>query len=526
MGFLQKSKYSWDYYTEKTDLASKGFPKGSYWPRGKLLGGTGAINAMIYVRGNRKDYNHWEELGNPTWGWDNVLNYFKKSQDLRNEYVFEVFGESHHSRGGPLKVDMYHSMEPIKTVIYEAAFELGFKEIFDANAEEHIGYHTCMGTLDKGTRCSPAKAFLVPAKNRPNLHIIKNAHVTKINVSPKNVVTSVDFIVKDSQKLTATIKKEVILSAGAINSPQILMLSGIGPKAELKKHNIPLKADLPVGENLQDHAIVPIFFTFHKSTATNLDIKELADYLYMYVNHKIGPFAALGATDLIGFVNTVNDTDPFPDVQYHHFMYKKQTADLKIALDMFGFDDRISASISKGNHDQEVLCIFVTLLNPKSIGNIKLKSSDPFDAPVINANYLKEQEDVETFIRGIRILLKMLTTKTFESHEGKELHIDIPECDAMKTNSNEYWECYVRYMTTTIYHPIGTAKMGPASDPEAVVDSRLRVNGVKGLRVIDASIMPTIPSGNTNAPTIMVGEKGSDMIKEDWAITNGGHTEL
>lgn len=521
---LQKTEFDWQYYAEKSDKASKSIKNGSYWPRGKLLGGSSAINLMLYIRGNSKDYDYWEELGNPTWDYKSVLEYFKKSEHLTDNWFNEITDGYYHGTEGELKVSPFRNILSIKTILYEAAFELGYIETMDANAHQTVGFNTALGNIYYGMRCSSATAFLVPAKRRPNFDVIKYAHVTKIELNDEGKADTVKFKI-DGKQMIAKAKKEIVLSAGAINTPQILILSGIGPEDHLKTLGIKTIKDLPVGKNLQDHLIVPYVLTFHKSRCEKQSLEELSDWMYMYAMHRVGPLSSIGATDLIGFINTLNNTEgQFPDIQMMYASFKKQAPQLKSFLDKLGYIDEIIESIVDASQDAEVVLCLVTLLNPKSVGKIELRSNNPFEMPKIFANYLDEQEDVDTVLRGIRLKQKFLTTKNFEMHQVEEVKINIPGCSDLESDSDEYWECYIRHMSTTVYHPVGTAKMGPDSDKEAVVDSQLRVKGIKGLRVADASIMPKIISGNTNAPTVMIGEKAADFIKQEWATVK--HSEL
>lgn len=515
---LQKTDVDWAYYAEKSDKASLGMPKGSFWPRGKTLGGSSAINAMFYLRGNRRDYNTWEELGNPGWGWKDALRYFKKSENNQVEHLFEGNGEKFHGKGGPLKISKYWSMdEDMKYVIIDALQERNHQEIWDFNGEDHIGWATIHGTLDKGERASSARAFLAPIKDRPNFHVIKNAHATKLEFkSDSNIVTGVKFQV-NGEVLTAKARKETILSAGTINTPQLLMLSGIGPKEQLEKFNIPVKADLKVGHNLQDHVIVPYFVSFYRTKKRPITMETAVNALYSYFMHRLGPIAGLGTADYIGFLNTKNKTDPFPDVQIHNFYYSHGADQFEYFLKGYGLNEEIEASIREAYAEGNLLVYYVTLLKQEVPGRIELRSSDPLDTPKIITNYLEDEEEVETALRGIRMLQELKGTQTYKEAEAEEIHVKISECDKLEYDSDDYWKCFIRYMSTTLYHPVGTAKMGPDSDLEAVLDSTLKVRNVKNLRVVDASIMPKIISANTNAATIMIGERGSDFIKSSWA---------
>lgn len=519
---MQKSEYDWYYYVEKSYKASLSMPRGCYWPRGKMLGGSSSINALMYIRGNRRDYDSWEEMGNPGWAYRNVLKYFKKSEDNRlaiEEDEFRPF----HGIGGPMKVDMFLAFDPIKDLLVEAVKELGYNLVSDANAEDQMGFSFMQGTIDRGRRESTAKAFLAPLKNRTNLHILKETYATDIIINDKGEAKGVNMLL-GFDKLTAKARKEVIMAGGAIGSPHILMNSGIGPKEHLEKIGIEVKKDLPVGKNLQDHAIVFVPLKLHKSFAQPIPESDMIDDIFMYLMYGVGSLSHLGVLDFTGFVNTQNRSSDYPDIQYHYFQYRMgEEKRLNMVLDKYGYDDHVRKSLLSGIQNSELLLMTVVLMQPKSKGRIELRSKAVLDRVRIFANYLEEQEDVDTFIRGINVAKRLIHTKTAKKHEMEILQVDLLGCSHIEFDKPGYWECYVRHMTSTIYHPTSSCKMGPDSDPEAVVDARLRVKGIKGLRVIDASIMPNVISGNTNAPTIMIAEKGADLIKEDWKDV---HTEL
>lgn len=482
-----------------------------YWPRGKVLGGSGSINAMLYVRGNRKDYDDWRSLGNKGWGWDDVLPYFEKS--LRNE-----------SKAG-ITLNKFENLDSITDIVLEAAKELGNKIVEDDFAEnQNLGYCQIYGTYKNGKRASTAKSYLVAAKDRPNMHVIKNAVAKKINLSANGkTVESVTFVYEGKHEMTVKVNKEVVLSAGAIDTPKLLMLSGFGPKKHLDNLEIPVVRDLRVGDNLQDHVMVPMFYRIEERTANAFNPKEHLDAIYNYLIHQKGPLSTQGLISLVGFINSDESSDsPYPDIEYHHIPVLRQSPSFDLLMKAIGYKSAIADSFRPAHADAHILISWVVLLRPKSLGNIRLKSNNYQDSPKIFANYFDDPEDVKTLLRGLKYQLKFDKTNSFKANDAELLAPNLPECNEFEFKSDDYFECYIKYMASTVYHPSGTAKMGPTSDNTAVVDDRLRLISVSGLRVVDASIMPKLVSGNTNAPTIMIAEKAADFIKEEWAQVKHG----
>lgn len=498
---------------------------------------------MVYVRGSDRDFNQWEKTGSDGWGFDDVLPYFKKSEGMRIKEVAEAKGGKFHNTDGPMKVDSYHNTEPLRDVVLNGGQELGYKLLPDINADEYIGLTVAHGTLDGMRRATTFNSILVPAKDRPNLYVIKHAHVTKVHIDENKQATGVEFVV-NNVKMSANAKKEVIVSAGAVQTPQILLLSGIGSKKELKKHQIKQIVDLPVGKNLQDHPYISFPLKIAKLHSQPATENAFLDTLYKYVQGEYGS-SGNGIFDILGFFNTKDRNDKYPDIQTHYNLFKRGDNILlpRYLEELMGYEDGLAKSIIEANQDSDILFALSILLNPKSAGEIRLRSADPFDPPIIDANYFSNEDDLKTLVRGIRLTQEFMKTKTFRQHNVEEVKQNIPECNAISDqSSDEYYECIVRHIVSTLFHPAGTAKMGSKNDPTAVVDPRLRVKGIKHLRVVDASIMPDVTSGNINgkfvhyhccfnkvlvlkfhlfiisAPTIMIGEKGADMIKEDWDL--------
>lgn len=504
----------WEYRPEAQKGSCRGYQDyRCAWPRGKTLGGCSSINAMFYVRGNHLDYDRWASYGNQGWSHKDVLQYFKKSEHFTGAITAE--NKDYRSTNGYLNVEEIPEIHVMENLIKEAVNELGIKSVADINGKSQMGVTKAPSTTKDGMRHSTARAFLSPIKDRKNLHVMKNALVTKILFKGNTNTVEGVVIRKDGKDIIVKATKEVIISAGAINTPQLLQLSGIGPGSHLRKMGIEVKADLPVGKNLQDHAFAAFFFTLpgDKSAITLESIgKEFTSYLAT----RKGPFATQSPHRMTTFINTTDANAVSPDIQFHYLVLPPGIHNF---IDIFGkhrLNDDIQKQIQKMNEDDALIAVYVVLLRPKSKGEILLKSTDPNEHPLIYANYFDVPEDMKTLVNGVKQhVMKLENTNKFKSVGAKLRWLDLAECNAYKKGSDKHLECYSRAMTFSLYHPVGTAKMG-AKDDKAVVDDQLRVKKLKGLRVVDASIMPDIVSGNTNAPTIMIGEKGADMIKATW----------
>lgn len=482
--------HDWQYYTEPCAKCNLGLrDEKSYWVRGKTLGGSSAMNVMLYVRGNRQDFDlHWQNAGGKDWSWDSILPYFETS---KNDALTKD-----DAKNGMLNVEYAPASEfdlNMKSMLRNWYEDLGYQHFDDCYDESFLGFCRHKKLLKQGTRYSAAKGYIRSSliDQRNNLHVIKMAHVNRLIIDEKTKqINAVEFIrLPEQQKFVAKIRKEVILSAGAINTPQILMLSGIGPKSELAKHQIPLIQERSVGENLQDHIMVPLIFSLHKSTAQSPTHQMLAEEFLNYLWHRRGIFSNLGATDYIGFLNTQNNSQVYPDIQVMHFLMPKQSTDtLTLILNSMHYKQNIIDQFIKANNEADIIIVLPTLLYPKSYGRITLKSNNPFDAPKIHANYLQNDDDAKTLVRALKILKKLGKTKTFREHEGDVVRLNLELCNGFNRKSDEYWDCYVRHMMITVYHPVGTAKMGKSDDSSSVVDAQLNVHGIKGLRIADASM--------------------------------------
>ncbi|KAM3963791.1 glucose dehydrogenase [FAD, quinone]-like [Aphomia sociella] len=516
--YTHKSKIDWKYRTEPQDSACQAMiDKRCAWTKGKVLGGSSVLNTMLYIRGNKRDFDQWESFGNPGWGYEDVLPYFKKSMDQRNPYLAR--DKRHHATGGYLTVQDAPYNTPIGAAFLQAGEEMGY-DIVDVNGAQQTGYAWYQFTIRRGTRCSTAKAFLRPVRLRRNLHIALFSHATKILIDRETKrAYGVEFF-RNGKMQVVYAKKEVILSAGAIASPQLLLLSGIGPENHLREVGIEVIHDSPgVGKNLQDHiAVGGIAFRIDYPISLVMNRLVNINTALRYAVTEDGPLTSSIGLEVVAFINTkyANASDDWPDIEYMMTSCSTPSDGGTQVKKAHSLTDEFYNEVFAELNNKDVFGIFPMMLRPKSRGFIKLRSNNPFDYPLMYHNYLTHPDDVGVLREGVKAAVAVGETQAMKRLGARFHSKPLPNCKHLPLYTDEYWECYIRQYTMTIYHLSCTAKMGPSTDPMAVVDPQLRVYGVEGLRVIDASIMPTITNGNINAPVIMIGEKGADMIKETW----------
>lgn len=468
---LFRTRFDWAY----TTLAQPTLDGRSlYWPRGKTLGGCSSLNAMVYIRGNPRCFDHWRDLGNDGWAYDDVLPYFKKSEHQQRGAC------RHHGAGGPMHVADQTYTNPASKYFVEAVTSLGLPANADFNGDCQQGFGFYQVNQVAGRRCSTAGAFLGPARRRPNLTLCTKAHATRVLLNGHRA-TGVEFL-RHRVLHRVGAAREVILAGGTINSPQLLMLSGIGPGGQLRQLGVDVLHHLPgVGENLMDHLMVGV--QYHCQDILTLDPAETIVNILRYAVRRNGPLAS-NLAEAGGFTTTRRDA-AWPDLQFHF-------------LPSFMVDHGAVRPKDCG------ITIGPSLVDPTSRGRLMLRSADPLVPPDIEPNYLSDEAEMATLVEGVKLAVRIAHAPPLARYLAAPYAPEAEPC-----NDDEIRR-HVRRAAATLYHPVGTCKMG--TDPDAVVDPALKVHGIDNLRVADASIMPRITNGNTNAPTMMIAEKAADLI--------------
>lgn len=479
---MMSRKLNWRYFTEPQRWLDD---RRLFWPRGKTLGGSSSSNAMVYTRGHAADYDRWAALGNRGWSYADLLPLFMRSEH------HEAGASAYHGVGGPLNVAAQRSPNLLSRLFVDAAAEAGYPRNHDFNGAVQEGVGLYELTQKAGERCSLARAYLHPVLGRSNLTVLTGERASRVVLDGRRAVGLISAGRDGHAMITA--RREVILAAGAINTPQLLLLSGIGPEAALRPHGIALRHSLPgVGENLQDHLDVLVIHRCRLPVSSGISLATLPReirHIRDYLRDRTGGLTTNGA-EAGGFVKS-GPQEAIPDLQFHF---------TPAHLHDHGRSLRSAARTLFGHGYSLHAC----KLRPRSRGHIGLKSADPAADPLIDPAYLSEPEDMATMVAGVKAARRVLAASVLDPYRGAEMQ------PGDQVQGEREIECFIRARAESIYHPVGTCRMG--QDDMAVVDEQLRVHGLDGLRVVDASIMPTLVGGNTNAPTVMIAEKAADMI--------------
>lgn len=518
--WLPNSPIDWRYVTEPQPKIMRGFKDNrSYWWRGKTVGGTGSINTMIYMRGNAIDYDQWAAEGNKGWSFNDCLPYFKKLENM--ETIGIAKDKLYHGTNGPMVTAPSRHLTSLLDVFLEAGKSLGYQVLEDQNGPQQTGFSNIQFNIKDGRRLTSAEAYLYPAVAQySNLHVSVDSHVHKI-IFDRNRAREV-LVDHNGQIKRIKATREIILSAGVIGSPHLLLLSGVGPADHMRQMKIPIVSDVPgVGLNLHDHiAAYGLTWTTHSvGMAYNPFLYTLDPRTYFnWKMYHTGPLSAPIGVEGTAFVPTkLWGNETWPDLQIMFISSHPGFDGGTLYKDFLNIKDEFFDEYFSNVAFREGFSMYPIVNRPKSRGRISLRSLDPLDHPIIEANYLSDPRDTFTLIEGLKLVRKIGDSPAFQRIGAKFYSMPLPPCKHLDDNSDEYWFCWIVHLANTDHHPVGTCKMGPLDrDPLAVVDPLLRVRNVKGLRVIDGSVIPTIPSGNINIPIIMIAEKAADIIKAEY----------
>ncbi|ODM99740.1 Glucose dehydrogenase [FAD, quinone] [Orchesella cincta] len=525
---INMPEWDWSYQTVPQSTAGFGMQDRKInWPRGKSVGGSSNLNYMFYLRGNRLDYDLWGNITkDDTWTFENVLPSFKKSIVYNGRFVenskeinttYLVYGSAPRRRehyGESTYGNMYvesRPYAPLRDEFIDGGKELGYDEI-DANADQRTGFGDIEANIRNGARWGSYSAFIQPILDRTNLKIAKFSHVTKIKIDKNGRAVGVHYIQHGVAKF-ASAKREIILSAGAVDSPKLLMLSGIGPKDHLESLGVKVESE-HVGKHLQDHTAVFLMPNTIDQPKSLYPFRDFTiDQLWNFMINGKGVFTNPSAAGAQAFFSSslVNQTGvDWPDLQLYMFGSGHHETVVEDFARIQGFNATVLDQILSPVVGRDGFYIVVTLVRPHGRGEILIRDRNPFSHPLINPRYLEHPKDMKILIEGMKLAVKLVETTPFQKLGARHHKVPFKQCDHHEWKSDGYWECFIRHFAFSLYHPTSTCSMGK------VVDSRLRVIGVNGLRVADASIMPIIVNANTNTPTVMIAEKAADFIREYW----------
>lgn len=513
-----KSNIDYQYVSEADDYMFKGLNNEvSSIPRGKVSGGCSSINVCVYLRGNRKDFNQWVEQGCTGWDYESVMKYYLKAEDYHGN---SDFNPCYHHQGGPLTVSPFVAPDPAISVISEGYRQLGVRELNDHNGPSVLGFSTVDSTTKNGRRWSTFKAYIQLAASRPNFYFARNVLVRKVIIDKLMIATGVEITAPNGKTCIIQAMREVILSLGAIGTPQVLMLSGIGPLERLENVGIKQLIESPVGNYYQDHlCFIGTVMSDRKERSqeeVGAESAKLIKDTYQLIKDGV---STMGLTELNAFIDTTNSSQ-YPDIQLmlmrisHRTMMQSPNGKHKL-YNMFGLSQETADLFTQLNGQTDSIIVIVILLNHKSTGYMELRSADPTVHPKIFPHFLRHKRDIDTMLRAIKFVHKLAETKALKEYGLRLEHLNYTKCSQTEPFSDEYWLCALEQIATGFYHPGSSARMGGANDDTAVLTPRLQVKGVHGLRVCDASAMPWMVSANPNASVIMMAEKLADMIKED-----------
>lgn len=528
--FLMGSDLDWKYQTISNNMSClSSIGQQCRFSRGKCLGGSTSINYMLYTRGNRKkDFNN---IKTPGWTFKDLMPYFLRYEGLQDLNKLPPTSKFYHNTTGLLRIEFFSDpLNPFYLKLVEAFRSLNFPYNPDVNADSQIGVTKVIGYVYEGERMSTARGYLAREDVKEKLKVAKNTMCTGVIIDKDNFTRGVT-VVQSAQNFNLYSKKEVVLSAGAIGTPQILMLSGIGNADHLISMGIPAKADLPVGDAMTDHVLPLLLLRVNRAKDKGISDKLLLlaskiEQLPKLLVARQGALSSNGLTDINIFANThcydfeerkllkvsSDGSDcGVPNLQIINSFIERNLLPLVKPLfkQATGFDDNVIEQLSEANKNSAFIVMSPVLLNPRSSGTVRLSNKDPLAPPAIYPNFLANERDLDDMVRSIRIVEQIAETRIFRWYNASLLRLDLPSCPSYEIDENKYWRCYVRHMTYAVFHSAGTAPLG------TVLDARLRVLNIKNLRVADLSVLPEVPHGNTEAVTIAIGERVVDFLLED-----------